>query len=292
MNLIYLRYFLKVAELENVTAAAAELFISQPSLSKALQKFSQDLGYPLFYSQNKKLSLTENGKILKEYGQDILQCLDNIPRKLALQDQEQPEFVHIDTRVALNFMDMANLAFSQKYPQVKYIIYNHQQIPPQKRHYDIVIRSSLSSCEENQTVSLLKEEIRLAVPQTHYLARRKKVFLKDLMDEPIIRLTEYYLFWQHLEQWFLKEKFQPHYSLEIDNYMSCYSLVEAGIGCAFVPAKTWGDWSAYQICLLPIQANTVLNRYITLTWTDQKLSEPVKLYRDFIMDFFKNSKFA
>ena len=56
--------FYTVAKCRNISAAARELYISQPAISKAISKLEQSLGTTLFYRSSRGVSLTEPGEIL------------------------------------------------------------------------------------------------------------------------------------------------------------------------------------------------------------------------------------
>ena len=61
MELTQLKYFLEAAKTENLSKAARDLHISQPSLSKAIQKLEEELGTPLFQRSGRHLRLNQNG---------------------------------------------------------------------------------------------------------------------------------------------------------------------------------------------------------------------------------------
>jgi len=65
MELDQLRYFLQVAERGNFTRAAEDLMISQPALSRSIQKLEEELGQPLFERQTRRLAL--NGTWFKKF---------------------------------------------------------------------------------------------------------------------------------------------------------------------------------------------------------------------------------
>ena len=77
MNLSQLYYFQKLAELQHYTHAAAELFISQPTLSHAISGLEEDLGCKLFRKQGRNVRLTEDGEIFREYVDEALGVLDD-----------------------------------------------------------------------------------------------------------------------------------------------------------------------------------------------------------------------
>jgi len=77
MEFDQLRYFLRVAELANFTRAAEKLGISQPALSRSIQRLEGELGQPVFERRGRSLSLTEAGTLLQGRAQQILSLLDD-----------------------------------------------------------------------------------------------------------------------------------------------------------------------------------------------------------------------
>ena len=67
--------FNKVAETGNISAAARELFISQPAVSKSIQKLENGLGCRLFLRSTRGVTLTEEGLLLYEHVASALDTL-------------------------------------------------------------------------------------------------------------------------------------------------------------------------------------------------------------------------
>lgn len=59
MELRVLKYFLAVARHRNITRAAEELHLTQPTLSRQLQDLEEELGTPLFTREKRRMELTE-----------------------------------------------------------------------------------------------------------------------------------------------------------------------------------------------------------------------------------------
>src|ERR1051325_8837254 len=77
-----LRWFVTVAEGSTVTAAAAELHVSQPALSRGLARLEHELGAPLFDRVGRVLRLNSNGKTLLEAARRALTTLDGASRTI------------------------------------------------------------------------------------------------------------------------------------------------------------------------------------------------------------------
>ena len=83
MDIRVLRYFLTVAREENITRAAESLHITQPSLSKQLLELEQDLGKQLIVRGKRKLTLTDDGVLLRKRAEEIVALLEKTEQELS-----------------------------------------------------------------------------------------------------------------------------------------------------------------------------------------------------------------
>lgn len=82
MELRLLRYFLAVAREGNITRAAEDLHITQPTLSRQLAQLEEELGCTLFRRGGRKLELTQEGMLLRRRAEEMLQLEERIQREL------------------------------------------------------------------------------------------------------------------------------------------------------------------------------------------------------------------
>ena len=66
MELRTLRYFLAVAQEKNITRAAENLHVTQPTLSRQIGDLEEELGTTLFIRGKRSLELTEDGALLRQ----------------------------------------------------------------------------------------------------------------------------------------------------------------------------------------------------------------------------------
>ena len=67
MEMHQIRYFLAVSETLNFTRAAKQCHVSQPALTRGIQKLEQELGEPLFRRERNLTHLTELGRAMRPY---------------------------------------------------------------------------------------------------------------------------------------------------------------------------------------------------------------------------------
>lgn len=95
MELRTLRYFLEVARERNVTRAAANLHVSQPSLSKQLKDLERELGSRLFVRNNYGITLTDEGVRLRRRAEEIVGLVERTEQEMRGPDGAMGGDVHI-----------------------------------------------------------------------------------------------------------------------------------------------------------------------------------------------------
>ena len=88
MELRVLRYFLAVAQEENITKAAALLHLTQPTLSRQLMQLEEELGTKLFRRSQYRIILTEDGMLLRRRAQELVELADKTQREFSRRDAE------------------------------------------------------------------------------------------------------------------------------------------------------------------------------------------------------------
>src|SRR5580658_9285423 len=178
-----LRYFAKVAELGNVTRAAEACHVSQPSLSQQIVKLERELGQRLFERLGRGVRLTEAGRRLKRYADQILSLTEDACTHVAdSPDSGQIILAAIPT-IAPYFLPVVLTRFAKECPKAQIEIVedttgNILRLLAQG-DADLAILALPIQAEHVHTKTLFTEELLAVLPSNHPLAEKPKVGLKD-----------------------------------------------------------------------------------------------------------------
>ena len=82
MEIRVLKYFLTIAREENITRAAEQLHITQPTLSRQMMQLEEELGVRLFQRNRVSVTLTEEGRLLRRRAQEILELAEKAEQEI------------------------------------------------------------------------------------------------------------------------------------------------------------------------------------------------------------------
>ena len=125
MEIRVLRYFLTVAQEENITKAANALHITQPALSRQIAQMEEEMGVRLFERSTRRLTLTNEGLLLRRRAEEILELVDKTQKELAVQEEliEGTVCIGCGDLAAVQALPELFRAFNQRYPAVSFDLY-------------------------------------------------------------------------------------------------------------------------------------------------------------------------
>lgn len=143
-----LRYFLALASEGTVSKAAASLHVTQPTLSRQLADLEREFGKQLFVRGPKRIQLTEDGVVLRDYAQIIVDLADKAAGELLLPTHAVAGSVHIGCGEARASQAIwrAMAAMQADYPRVKFHVHsgNSTDLLP---HFESGLLDFLEECE-------------------------------------------------------------------------------------------------------------------------------------------------
>lgn len=243
MELRHLRYFVAVAEEENVSRAALKLRVSQPGVSRQVRDLEDELGFPLLARTGKSVRLTEAGTIFFAEARDIL------ARAAAAVEKARAGLAPREINVGyvpsgtVEIMPRALRIFRSSFPKVRVTLHDlsAEEMQPLllQRKLDLaltVLRHRLS--RELASQELARYETCVAVGATHPLAKSKVVRLDQVASEPVATYTrkDYPGYNRHLEKMFATVGRKPRVGSEHDSGSSLIAAVAAGHEFALLPS--------------------------------------------------------
>ena len=88
MEIRVLQYFLTIAREQSISGAAEFLHITQPTLSRQMKELEEELGKQLFIRGNRKITLTDDGMLLRKRAEEIIQLVDKTESEMRADDTE------------------------------------------------------------------------------------------------------------------------------------------------------------------------------------------------------------
>ncbi|MDX1887649.1 LysR family transcriptional regulator [Mycolicibacterium sp. 120270] len=286
MNLTELRWFVVLAETEHVTDAAAELAVSQPTLSRALARFEREAGAPLFDRVNRRLRLNPYGQIMLEHARRSLAEMTSARDRIAaLRDPDTGRvrlaFLH---SLASWYVPEQLRRFRESAPAIGFDLFQGPAQEITQRvldgQVDIAITAPRPDAPEFGWRRLYVDQLCLAVPHGHRLTGRSRLRLSAAKGEPFIALAETAGLRQLTDQLLAEDGLKPDIVFEATEIPAVEGLVAAGFGVAVIPVPRDGGRS--RTVHLPL-SNEGAKREVGLAWDKARaLSPPAKRFAAFL----------
>ena len=124
MEIRTLRYFLAVAREENMTRAAEQLHVTQPTLSKTLKALDDELGKKLFTRHSFSIRLTDEGVLLRNRAEDLVSMADKITQEFVTLDDITGGDIYLGLAESyqIRLLARAIREFRRQYPELHYHI--------------------------------------------------------------------------------------------------------------------------------------------------------------------------
>ena len=242
MNLDYLRYFVKLAQVGHYTRASEQLNISQPSLSHAVRQLEEELGVPLFERQGRNTQLTQFGAEFLDCAARTLATLDegvtSLRRKARGEGLIRLGFLRV---LGTEYVPRLAARFLAAHPdrQIQFTFHSGRTQELLEgladRRYDLVFCSRPAPELGLAAVPVRAQELVLIVPPGHPLAGRAGVSLAEAAPYPMVCFSRDSGLRAVVDELFDALGVCPQVAWETEEDQVVAGLVAQGFGIAVVP---------------------------------------------------------
>jgi len=244
MELRHLRYFVAVAEEENVTRAAARLHVSQPPVSRQIRDLENELSVALFERTAKSLHLTEAGRVFYQEAKSVLQRAAEAMatvRSVASGDSGELNIGYAPS-LTVELLPVALREFQVASPGVRISLhdFSSEQMLKGLRNGEldaaILAKPAGKALRGLKFLGLKTYQVCVAAHPAHPFARRKTVPVTEIAKERLIGYSknDYPEYHELLAELFARSRPKPVVSEEHDSVTSLIAAVESGRGVAIV----------------------------------------------------------
>ncbi len=247
MELRHLRYFVAVAEEQNVTRAAAKLHVSQPPLTRQIRDLEEELGVVLFERNGKSIRLTEVGRVFLAEAQASLKRVDEAVQAVRAAAAGQQCELHVGYAPSptIEILPRVLRAFQNKAPNVRVTLHDHSSpemlagLREGRLHAAFMMQPSKQAARGLVFEKLCAYPIVVAVPPKHRLARESALTLECVLAEPLVAYSrkEYPDYHELLARIAGRMARRLRFAEECDSGTSLITAVESGKGIAITSAS-------------------------------------------------------
>lgn len=194
MELRHLRYFVAVAQEENVTRASMLLHVSQPPLTRQIQDLEEELGVALFERNGRSIRLTEAGRVFLKEAKAVLLRVEEAVATARAAAHEQPDELQLGYAPSPTIEILPRLLreFQKRCPNLRVALHDHSSpemlagLREGRLQAALMMQPSRSAARGLTFEPLRTYPVGIVVPPTHPLTRLRAVTLDDAIAEPIV----------------------------------------------------------------------------------------------------------
>lgn len=296
MNISQLKYFITVAQMEHYSKAASVLYVTQPALSNSVKRLEQEIGFPLFRSSGRNVTLTEEGKVFYEH---VLKSLETLNSGIAAAQS-----CHAEHKQTIRIGSVASLMRGQ----LSSFLNGYTQSTEDNVEFDIALHGStkelltkiLQNCYDTvlcgypvgdpslNWIPLFRQDAVAIVHESHPLANRELISIKDIKQYPQLSYRPPSYMYYAFKNMFVEQNLNP--KLVFDDDVSALSVMAVSKDCVGIAIDSARDCLWDSIRMIPIKEFLEPYHYVGMAYA-KKQSCPPELERfiEYASDYSKEN---
>lgn len=253
-----LEYFLAVAREESITKAAEFLNMTQPPLSRQLKDLEKELGKQLLVRGSKKITLTEDGMLLRKRAEELVELMEKTKAELASTDETIGGDIYIgggETDAVLSFAATAK-ELQEKYPMIHYHLYSGDaEIVMEKLDKGLIDFGLLVGPVDVSKYEYIRLPIRdtwgVLMRKDSPLAEKASIQAEDLWDKPLI-VSHQTSISSDMMAWLQRDASKLNIVMTYDLIFNASLFVRQGVGYAIALDKIINTSGDSELCFRPL----------------------------------------
>lgn len=290
ITLRQLKVFEAVARHLSHTRAAAELFLTQPTVSMQVAQLERQLGVPLFEQLGKRIHLTDAGREVYHYGRAITQQLEELDGVLARLKGISGGRLKVAVATTANyFMPRLLAEFTRRHPGLKASleITNRAILLRQlgENLVDLVVMGKPPVDMELEATRFMDNPLVIIGPPDHPLARLKRVPLARLEPEIFLVRERGSGTRAAMERFFAERTMQLRTGMEVGSNEAIKRSVEAGLGLGLMsPHAVEMEVRLKRLVILPVVEFPLMRHWYLVHRRGKRLAPAAEAFKQFMLD--------
>ena len=292
MDIRVLQYFLAVAREASITKAAQSLNMTQPPLSRQLKELEEELGKQLFIRGNRRVTLTEEGMILRKRAEEMVELMEKTKVEVSSSGENISGELYIGGGETEGIRLIAKAAekIQRKHPGISYHLFSGNADDVTERLdrglLDFGILIEPADIKKYDFIRLpTKDRWGLLMRHDHPLAEKSGIQPEDLQGLPLIASRQS-LAHNELSGWLGKQ----YGSLQIvTTYNLLYNaslMVEEKVGCALCLDHIIPEYENSPLCFRPLEPQIEVG--LDIVWKKyQVFTKPATLFLNTLQEEIK-----
>src|SRR5699024_1837328 len=279
MEIKQLKFLDAIVRHRNITRAANELYISQPSMSMSVKKFEEELGFKLFERNKNGLQLTEQGQEFYNKSHHIIQGLNQLEKDRKIIKDKGVETLKVGVIESFRkYVPKLVSSFLQQNPakNISVIERNSNEVLEELLNYNIHfgITTNTISHKEVESLKLFNQSVSIIFHKNHAFNTLDNIDIKNFEGETLIQSMPGYQLYELITDKIVRNEITLTNELSVETLETAIELVSYNLGVALIPSSYTQNLNDESIRVVHLNEGNNIN--INLIYKrDRYLSPPI-----------------
>lgn len=293
MNITFrqLQIFRSVANNLSFTRAAEELFLTQPAVSMQIKQLENSVEVPLYEQLGKSIHLTEAGKIMDRFSNEVHKQLSETKKELNDLKGVDGGLLKISVATTVNYVAARLVSeFCKQYSRVRVQldVTNRANLLENLdlNESDLVLMGSAPKDLDLEVEPFMENPLVIIASSSHPQVGKKNISLKNIKDDTLLMREVGSGTRNAMERFFLEKKnFRLISTIEMNSNEAIKQSVEAGLGLGFVSLHTIElEKEVGRLAVLDIEGFPIIRKWNVVHRKGKRLSVAAESFKKFILN--------